>query len=93
MYIVQVFVLMAACGPPPVPMRLIARVLGVRPDINSVVLQAVRSSALLYKPKRSPLPDGGMECVSLYRGTREVFRGLFLGDSVLRTGTGYLCTD
>ena len=102
----QVLVLMAACGNPPVPIRLVARVLGVNPEISSAALQSVRSSVLLYQPKRSPFPvrgggggeggggggggggreDGGMECVSLYRGTRDVLRWLFLGNSVLRTG-------
>ena len=94
----QVFVLMAACAQTPVPMRFIARVLGTRPDLNSVELESVRSSALLYTPKSSGLQQreqgrpsgvgggGDLECVSLYRGTREVFRGLFLGDAVLQTG-------
>ena len=73
-------------------MRPIARVLGVRADLNSVVLEAVRSSALLYTARSSGLREsssnvsGGIEHVSLYRGMREVFRGLFLGDAVLQTG-------
>ena len=57
-------------------MGVVARVLGVRPDINSAALEAVRSCALLFLPRTM---GDNIEVVSVYRGTREVFRKLLLG--------------
>ena len=78
-------------------MSLIAKVLSVRPDINSAVLESVRNCALLFFPKsHDPSLHGSaqhlsfvgddIETVSLYRGTREVFRELLLGENVTTSG-------
>jgi len=78
-------------------MSLIAKVLSVRPDINSAVLESVRNCALLFFPKShdQSLHGSGqqlsfvgddIETVSLYRGTREVFRELLLGETVTKSG-------
>ena len=73
------------------PLSLVTRLLGVRQDINSAALEAVRSCALLVFPKstngssRRVVPhlgkvyaDESIEVVSVYHGTREVFRDLLL---------------
>ena len=39
--------LLVCCAHGPVPMSLIARVLGMRPDINSTVLESIRQCVLL----------------------------------------------
>ncbi len=91
------FVLLAACAQSPVPLSLIARVLGIRPDINSTALEAVRSCVLLFFPSRAHQEGGGtpreptiltedIETVSLYAGTRNVFRKLLLGDRAVSQG-------
>ncbi len=96
----QVFLLLAACAQSPVPLSLIARALEVRPDINSAVLEGVRSCVLLFFPSRvrgevssaQQLPADDVETVSLYAGTRDVFRELLLGDGVTSQGRmGFAC--
>lgn len=90
------FTLLGACADTPVPLSLVARLLGVRQDINSAALEAIRSCALLVFPKATldhqrpadtkrvlpPLQKvftgDGIEAVTVYRGTREVFRDLLL---------------
>ena len=72
-------------------MRLISRVLKVRPDINSAALESVRNCSLLAIPSmHSPCASEGesaavlpirIEAVSLYRGTHKVLQELLLGQS------------
>ena len=71
-------------------MSLIARVVCVRHDINNAVLESVRNCALLFFPKsqKQELLTDDIESVSLYSGTRDVFRELMLGDSVATIGIG-----
>ena len=76
------------------PLSLVARLLGVRQDINSTALEAVRSCALLVFPKstngytiRAALQlgqvyaDESIEVVTVYHATREVFRDLLLNSA------------
>ena len=70
------FALLGACANAPVPLSLVARLLGVRQDINSAALEAVRSCALLVFPKAESI-----EAVTVYHGTREVFRDLLLNST------------
>lgn len=85
------FTLLGACANAPVPLRLVARLLGVRLDINSTALETVRSCALLVFPKstsaytiRAALQLGqvyaeeSIEVVTVYHAAREVFRDLLL---------------
>ena len=73
------------------PLSLVARLLGVRQDINSTALEAVRSCALLVFPKSTSgytkrvasqlgkvYGDENIEAVAVYHGTREIFRDLLL---------------
>ena len=71
----QAFVLLAACAQAPVPLSLVARVLGVQPDSRE--LDDIRNCALL-----SPLSAGlgDIETVSVHQVTRGVFKDLFLQD-------------
>ena len=86
--------MLGACANAPVPLSLVARLLGVRQDINSAALEAVRSCALLVFPKSTngysrrvvPLSgkvyaDESIEVVTVYHGTREVFRDLLLNST------------
>ena len=88
------FALLGACANAPVPLSLVARLLGVRQDINSAALEAIRSCALLVFPKaasghsRRVVPrlgkvyaDENIEVVTVYHGTREVFRDLLLNST------------
>ena len=67
-----------------------ARLLGVRHDINSAALETVRSCALLVFPKSisgvvpfsgKVYADENIEVVTVYHGTREVFRELLLNST------------
>ena len=73
------------------PLSVVARLLGVRLDINSTALETVRSCALLVFPKstnaytiRAALQlgqaytDESIEVVTVYHAAREVFRDLLL---------------
>ena len=64
-------------------MNIVARVLAVQPDINTV-LERVRNCALL-----SFHTQGGVEMVSVHQLRRDVFKALFLGD----TSTGRSLSD
>ena len=89
LFLYQIFLLLAMCAPSPVPMSLVARVLGVRPDINSAVLESVRNCALLVFPRTSQegsdqthgFSMNDMEAVTVYRGTRQVFSEVLLGEN------------
>lgn len=80
------------CANSPVPMSLVARVLGVRPDINSAILESIRNCALLVFPRMTQEGPGKtrqlsspgvneVEAVTVYRGTREVFSELLLQEN------------
>ena len=73
------------------PLSVVARLLGVRLDINSTALETVRSCALLVFPKstnaytiRAALQlgqvyaDESIEVVTVDHAAREVFRDLLL---------------
>lgn len=90
----QVFLLMAACADSSVPMSLVARVLGVRPDINSAILESVRNCALLAFPQMTPDKSvvNEVESVTVYRGTKDVFSELLLNDkSMSNCNFVYIC--
>ena len=70
--ILQVFVLLAACAQAPVPLSLVARVLGVQPDSGE--LEDVCRCALLSAGW------GDIDTVSVHQVTRSVFKDLFLQD-------------
>jgi len=74
-FFLQVFVLLAACAQAPVPLSLVARVLGLQPDSRE--LEDVCSCPLL-----SPLISGlgEIETLSVHQVTRSVFKDLFLKD-------------
>ena len=80
-FFLQVFVLLAACAQAPVPLSLVARVLGVQPDSRE--LEDVCSCPLL-----SPLSSGlgDIETVSVHQATRSVFKDLFLKDTSTSAG-------
>ena len=67
------FVLLAACAQAPVPLSLVARVLGVQPDSRK--LEDVYRCALLSSMSAGL---GDIETVSVHQVTRSVFKDLFL---------------
>ena len=69
------FVLLAACAQAPVPLSLVARVLGVQPDSRE--LDDIRNCALLSPPSMGLRK---IETVSVHQVTRSVFMDLFLQD-------------
>ena len=75
------FVLLAACAQAPVPLSLVARVLGVQPDSRE--LEDVSSCALL-SPMSAGLGD--IDTVSVHQVTRSVFKDLFLQDIAASAG-------
>ena len=79
----QVFSLLAACAQAPVPLSLVARVLGVQPDSRE--LEDVYRCALL-SPTSAGLGD--IETVSVHQVTRRVFMDLFLRNVSTSAGKG-----
>ena len=75
------FVLLAACAQAPVPLSLVARVLGV--PIDSRELEDVLNCALLSPPSREL---GNIETVSVHQVTRSVLKDLFLKDTFISAG-------
>ena len=75
------FVLLAACAQAPVPLNLLARMLGVQQGSNE--LEDVCKCALL--PERVAM--GEIETVSVHQVTRSVFKDLFLRDTSTSAGT------
>ena len=75
------FVLLAACAQAPVPLSLLARVLGVRQGSNE--LEDICSCALLI-PQSAVKRE--VETVSVHQVTRCVFKDLFLRDTSASTG-------
>ena len=69
------FLLLAACAQAPVPLSLVARMLGVQ--LDSREMEDVCSCALLT-PLSAGLGDS--ETVSVHQVTRSVFKDLFLQD-------------
>ena len=70
------FVLLAACAQAPVPLSLVARVLGLQPDSRE--LEDVHSCGLLSLTSAGL---GDIETVSVHQVTRCVFKDLFLRNS------------
>ena len=79
----QVFVLLAACAQAPVPLSLVARVLGVQPDSRE--LEYIRNCALLSPPSTGL---GNIKTISVHQVTRSVFKDLFLKDVSTSAGKG-----
>ena len=69
------FIVFAACAQAPVPLSLVARVLGVQPDSRE--LDDIRNCALLSPPSMGLRK---IETVSVHQVTRSVFMDLFLQD-------------
>ena len=76
------FVLLAACAQAPVPLSLVARVLGVQQDSRE--LEDVCSCALLIP--QSAVKREEVETVSVHQVTRCVFKDLFLRDTFTSAG-------
>ena len=68
---------MSFCAYAPVPMRVIANLLGQNPDINSSVMQNVRDCALL-QTSNVKIDGEPMEVVSLHRTTWQLLRDKLL---------------
>ena len=75
------FVLLAACAQAPVPLSLVARVLGVRQGSNE--LEEICSCAFLI-PQSAVKRE--VEAVSVHQVTRCVFKDLFLRDTSTSAG-------
>ena len=75
------FVLLAACAQAPVPLSLVARVLGVQQGSNE--LEDVCSCPLLI-PQSAAKRE--VKTVSVHQVTRRVFKDLFLKDSSTSAG-------
>ena len=67
------FVLLAACAQAPVPLSLVARVLGVQPDNRE--LEDICSCPLLLPPTTVL---GDVQIISVHQVTRSVFKEIFL---------------
>ena len=67
------FVLLAACAQAPVPLSLVARVLGVQPDSRE--LEDVCSCPLLSPPTTVL---GDVQTISVHQVTRSVLKEIFL---------------
>ena len=76
------FVLLAACAQAPVPLSLVARVLGVQQGSNE--LEEICSCALLIP--QSAVKREEVEAVSVHQVTRCVFKDLFLRDTSTSAG-------
>ena len=68
---------MSFCAHTPVPMRVIANLLGQNPDINSSVMQNVRDCALL-QTSNVKIDGEPMEVVSLHQTTWQLLRDKLL---------------
>lgn len=68
---------MSFCAYAPVPMRVIANLLGQNPDINSSVMQNVRDCALL-QTSNVKIDGEPMEVVSLHQTTWQLLRDKLL---------------
>ena len=72
---------MSFCAYAPVPMKVVAHLLGQNPDINSPEMQNVRDCALL-QTSNVKMDGESVEVVSLHQTTRQ-----FLRDKLLITGS------
>ena len=75
------FVLLAACAQAPVPLNLVARVLGVEPDSREI--EDIRNCALL-SPRSTGLRN--IETISVHQVTRSMLKDLFLKDTFISAG-------
>ena len=75
----QIFILMSFCAYTPVPMRVVAHLLGQNPDVNSPAMQGVRDCVLFQTIYSNIKMEGeSVEVVSLHQTTWQLLRDKLL---------------